>query len=61
MGKSILALITADKERIVGGDPLTLLSVDDDERQDLALEFSRALKADVVQLKNGDYLIISNS
>ncbi len=61
MGKSILAYITSDKERIVSGDPLTLLSVDDDERRDLTLEFSRALHADVVQLKNGDYLIIGKS
>jgi siroheme synthase len=61
MGKSILAFITSDKERIVGGDPLTLLSVDDDERRDLTLEFARALKADVVQLRNGDYLVIGNS
>lgn len=61
MGKNILAFITSDKERIVGGDPLTLLSVDDNERRDLTLEFSRALKADVVQLRNGDYLVIGNS
>jgi siroheme synthase len=61
MSRSILAYITADKERIVGGDPLTLLSIDDNERRDLTLEFSRALHADVVQLRNGDYLIIGNS
>lgn len=60
MGKNILAFITADKERIVGGDPLTLLSVDDNERRDLTLEFARALKADVVQLRNGDYIVIGN-
>jgi hypothetical protein len=56
-----MAKSTADKERIVGGDPLTLLSIDDNERRDLTLEFSRALHADVVQLRNGDYLIIGNS
>jgi siroheme synthase len=58
MSRSILALLTSEKERIVGGDPLTLLAVDENERRDLALELSRALKADVVQLRNGDYLII---
>lgn len=58
MGKNILAYITSDKERIVGGDPLTLLSIDPEERKNLTLEFARALKADVVQLKNGDYLLI---
>lgn len=61
MGKSILALITADKERIVGGDPLTLLAADDNERRELTREFALALKADVVQLKNGDYLIIGHN
>jgi siroheme synthase len=61
MGKSILALITADKERIVGGDPLTLLAVDDNERRELTREFALALTADVVQLKNGDYLIIGHN
>lgn len=58
MGKNILAYFTSDKERVVGGDPLTLLAVDSNERRDLTLEFARALKADVVQLKNGDYLLI---
>ncbi len=61
MGKNILAYITADKERIVGGDPLTLLAVDPEERKSLTLEFARALKADVVQLKNGDYLLIGQN
>lgn len=60
MSRNILAYITADKERIVGGDPLTLLAADDSERRDLTLEFSRALHADVVQLRNGDYLIIGH-
>lgn len=60
MGKNILAYFTSDKERVVGGDPLTLLAVDSNERRDLTLEFARALKADVVQLKNGDYLLIGH-
>ena len=32
MSRNILAYITADKERIVGGEPLTILSADDGER-----------------------------
>lgn len=58
MSKSIITYITSDKERVVSGDPLTLLAADPEEKAALAAELSRALKADVVQLKNGDYLLI---
>lgn len=63
MGKSnpqILVYITADENRVLGGDPLTLLILDENERQDLIIDMSNALGADVVQLKNGDYMIITN-
>lgn len=57
----IFVYITADKERVLGGDPLTLYLPEENERKEIIVQISRALRADVVQLKNGDYLIIGNS
>ena len=61
MGNSIeiLDYITADEKRVVSGDPLTLLIKDVNEQKKLILELARALKANVVQLSTGDYIIIS--
>lgn len=57
----ILVYITADKDRVLGGDPLTLFLPDENERKTCILDISKALRANVVQLKNGDYIIISSS
>lgn len=56
----ILVYITSDENRVLGGDPLTLFIPDGAERQTTITDIAHALKADVVQLKNGDYMIISN-
>ncbi|HEX9059072.1 MAG TPA: hypothetical protein VF941_02740 [Clostridia bacterium] len=56
----ILVYITADKDRVLGGDPLTLLMPEESEREDFIIDIARALRGDVVQLKNGDYMIISS-
>jgi len=60
MSKSlnILVYITADEKRVLSGDPLTLLIKDANEQKEMTAEIARALRADVVQLKNGDYMII---
>jgi hypothetical protein len=55
----ILAYITSDEKKVIGGDPLSLLVKDIEEQKSLVIELSWALKANVVQLKNGDYIIIS--
>lgn len=57
-GSEILVYITTDENRVLGGDPLTLLVRDLEEQKSLSLELSRALDATVVQLKNGDFLVI---
>jgi hypothetical protein len=61
MGKSILVYVTADEKRVAGGDPLTLLIRDRQEQQETITELSRALRADIVQLKNGDYVLIADN
>ena len=60
MGKKIIVYITADENRVLGGDPLTLLVKEQNEQKGLTVELGRALKADVVQLKNGDYVLITD-
>lgn len=63
MGKSnpeILAYITDNKDRVISGDPLTLYIDNNEERQQCLLDLGRALRGNIIQLKNGDHLIISN-
>lgn len=54
----ILALITLNKDRILGGKQLSLLAKDEDEQKTMTQDVAKALKADVVKMKNGDYLVI---
>lgn len=53
----ILLYITADKDRYLGGDPLTLC-LGEDERDEYLQSFARALHADVVRLSNGDHMVV---
>ncbi len=55
----ILVYITKNEKRVLGGDPLTLHMTDDQEIDNCIVDFIRALRANAVQLKNGDYIIIS--
>lgn len=54
----ILAFVTIAKERILGGKQLTLLAKDEQEAEALTIEIAKAMKADVVKMKSGDYLVI---
>ena len=58
--RQIIAYITSDDKRILSGDPLTFLISSEEEMQSLASELGIALRADIMQFKNGDYLVISN-
>lgn len=60
-GYEILAYITLNKDRPQNGNPLILVASDLDEQKLLTVEISKALKAEVVQLSCGDYMIISKS
>jgi hypothetical protein len=55
----ILAFITLNKNRYLGGKPLSLLAENEEEMKTLSQDLAKALKADVCQMQNGDYLIIT--
>lgn len=61
MSNKIVVYITANEKRVLSGEPLALLVNDINEQKDLIFEFGKALKADVVQLKNGDYVLINET
>jgi len=54
----ILAIITLNSRRILGGKQLSLLGENEEEAEIMTQDIAKAMKADVVQMKNGDYLII---
>lgn len=50
--------ITASKDRVLSGDPLCLFIADEAERKQLVSEVSRAFLYNVLQLSNGDYMVL---
>lgn len=63
MGKSlqIIAYVTGDEKRVLGGDPLTLLVKDENAQKEIVSDLGRALRANVVQLKCGDYVLLTEA
>ncbi|CAM3820772.1 MULTISPECIES: capping complex subunit for YIEGIA [Mesobacillus] len=57
-GYEILAFVTLNKERILGGSQLTLLAENEEQQRLMVRDVAKAMKADVVQMKSGDYLVI---
>ncbi|MFT9599081.1 capping complex subunit for YIEGIA [Mesobacillus sp.] len=57
-GYEILSIVTLHKERILGGKQLTLFAENVEQQKLMAQDVAKAMKADVVQMKSGDYLII---
>ncbi|MBB5323195.1 hypothetical protein HNQ34_000272 [Anoxybacillus tepidamans] len=55
---TILAIITLKKERILGGSQLALWAENEEQQKAMTQDIAKAMKADVVKMKNGDYLII---
>lgn len=54
----ILALITMNKDRVLGGKQMSLLANSEEEQKIMTQDIAKAMKADVVQMKNGDYLVL---
>ncbi|WP_077849043.1 capping complex subunit for YIEGIA [Clostridium puniceum] len=60
-GYEIVAYISLSKDRAQNGNPLILVANNLKEQKQLTNDISKALKAEVVQLTCGDYMIISKS
>lgn len=54
----IIAYVTLKAERVLGGSALSLLAKDEEEQKSLTTDIAKGMKADVVQLKSGDYLVV---
>jgi hypothetical protein len=54
----IAAIITMNKDRVMGGRQLTLLAENEPQMKEMAQELAMTLRADIVQMKNGDHLIV---
>jgi hypothetical protein len=54
----ILAIVTTKKERVLGGKQLSLLAENEEEQKTMTQDIAKAMKADVMKMKNGDYLIL---
>lgn len=57
---NILVYITDNPDKVIGGNPLCLVEKDPAIREQMLIDIGRALRANVVQLKNGDHMIVSN-
>ncbi|AUM96628.1 TPA: hypothetical protein LA742_000903 [Clostridium botulinum] len=58
-GYEIIAYITLSKDRAQNGNPLILVASDLEEQKQLTEDISKVVKAEVVQLTSGDYMLIS--
>lgn len=56
----IIAYVTNNKERLISGDPLCFYIEDEAERNQLVSDISRALRANAIQLNNGDIIIVTD-
>ncbi|WP_134699540.1 hypothetical protein [Ammoniphilus sp. YIM 78166] len=56
--KGILAYVTTDKDRYLGGTPLGILAKNEKELVSITEAISKAFLAEVLQLVSGDCLII---
>lgn len=54
----ILAYLTTEKTRVLSSNCLALFTNSEDALKGLTADIAKAMKADVVKLSNGDYMII---
>lgn len=54
----ILAYLTANEDRKISGAPLFFQLKDVEELKETTADIAKALRADIVKLKNNDYMII---
>lgn len=56
----IIVYVTDKKEKVITGNPLCLWITDEEERKQVISDIARGLRANVIQLKNGDYIIVTD-
>lgn len=54
----VLLYVTDCPGRVLAGKPLALNMPDDERRQEFIEVFSEALEADVIQMNNGDHIVV---
>jgi len=54
----IIAYITQANERVLTSNCLTLLADSEETSKEMTADIAKAMKAEVVQLTNGDYMVI---
>ena len=54
----ILVYVTDCPQRVITGNPLALNMPNDEERQQLLEVLAETFEANVLQLKNGDHLVV---
>lgn len=57
----ILLYVTDCPERVLSGNPLALYMPNDDERQKTLEILAETLEANVLQMKNGDHMLIGKN
>ncbi len=57
----IIVYITSNREKIITGNPLCLYIPDEEERKSVISDIARGLRANVIQLHNGDYILVTNT
>lgn len=57
-GISLIAYITLDSNRVIGGNPLILYSKSESEAKELSVDIAKSMKCDVIKMKCGDYLLV---
>lgn len=55
---NIIAYVTLDKERYLGGNPLSLLAKDENELSEISEALAEAFVAYILKLSNGDCIVI---
>ncbi|MDC3414804.1 hypothetical protein NC797_14115 [Aquibacillus sp. 3ASR75-11] len=54
----VLAYVTTNKDRVIASAGVALFATSEKDANEMTVDIAKGLKADVVQLTNGDYMVI---
>lgn len=57
----IIVYITSNKEKVITGNPLCLYVTDEEEKKQIISDIGRGLRANVIQMKNGDCILVTDT